>query len=86
MELDHEARLEAEKQQAAHMEADPREGLIQEWLESEEVDDLDRPTGQIRNRVCAAQIWVECLGKRKGDMKAWEAKEICDIMRKIPGC
>ncbi|WP_028560661.1 virulence-associated E family protein [Paenibacillus pinihumi] len=85
LELDHEARLEAEKQQAAHMEADPREGLIQEWLESEEVDDLDRPTGQIRNRVCAAQIWVECLGKRKGDMKAWEAKEICDIMRKIPG-
>lgn len=85
LELDNQARIEAERQQAAHMEADPREGLIQEWLESEEPDEMDRPSGGLRQRVCAAQIWVECLGKRKGDMKAWEAKEICDIMRKIPG-
>ncbi|KQY87062.1 virulence protein E [Paenibacillus sp. Root52] len=84
LELDSEARMEAERQQAAHMESDPREGLIQEWLESEELDELDRPSG-LRQRVCAAQIWVECLSKRKGDMKPWEAKEICDIMRKVPG-
>lgn len=85
LELDSQARTEAERQQAAHMETDPREGLIQEWLESEETDELDRPSGQLRDRVCAAQIWVECLGKRKGDMKPWEAKELCDIMRKMPG-
>jgi putative DNA primase/helicase len=84
LQLDDEARAEAERQQTEHMESDPREGLIQEWLESEETDELDRPSGQLRQRVCAAQIWVECLGKRKGDMKPWEAKEICDIMRKIP--
>ncbi|WP_160045562.1 virulence-associated E family protein [Paenibacillus sp. USDA918EY] len=85
LELDHEARTEAERQQAAHMESDPREGLIQEWLDSEELDELDRPTGQTRQRVCAAQIWTECLGKRRGDMKPWEAKELCDILRRIPG-
>lgn len=84
LQLDNEARTEAERQQAAHMESDPREGLIQEWLESEELDELDRPTGQQRQRVCAAQIWVECLGKKKGDMKPWEAKELCDILRRIP--
>ncbi len=85
LELDSEARVEAERQQAAHMETDPREGLIQEWLESEELDEMDRPSGQLRQRVCAAQIWTECLGKKKGDMRAWEAKEICDIVRRIPG-
>jgi putative DNA primase/helicase len=83
--LDNEAREESERQQAAHMESDPREGLIQEWLESEERDDMDEPTGKLRQRVCAAQIWVECIGRRKGDMKAWEAREICDIIRRFPG-
>jgi predicted P-loop ATPase len=85
LELDHEARMEAERQQAAHMESDPREGLIMEWLESEELDEMDRPTGQKRDRVCAAQIWVECLGKRRGDMRPYDAKEIMDILRRVPG-
>ena len=85
LELDSEVREEAERRQSAHMESDPREGLILEWLESEELDEMDRPTGQKRQRVCAAQIWVECLGKRRGDMRPWEAKEIMDILRNIPG-
>lgn len=84
LQLDEEARMEAERQQAAHMESDPREGLIMEWLEQEETDEMDRPVGP-RQRVCAAQIWVECLGKRRGDMKPWDAKEICEIMRRMPG-
>lgn len=83
--LDNEARAEAERQQAAHMESDPREGLIQEWLNEPVEDPQGRPTDDLRDRVCAAQIWVECLHKRKGDMKPWEAKEICDIVRRIPG-
>lgn len=85
LELDHKAREAAEQQQAAHMESDPREGLIQEWLEEEETDELDRPTGQLRERVCAAQIWRECFGNYKGKIRPWEAKEICDILRQIPG-
>ncbi len=85
IELSPEIDAEAKKIQGLHMEEDPRVGLIQEWLETEETDDMDRPTGQVRQRVCASQIWAECLGKRKGDMRPWEAREICDIMRRIPG-
>jgi len=85
LELSPEVDAEAKKIQGLHMEDDPRVGLIQDWLESEETDELDRPTGRKRQRVCASQIWTECLGKRKGDMRPWEAKEICDIMRRIPG-
>jgi hypothetical protein len=84
LELDSEARMEAERQQAAHMENDPREGLIQEWLDSEEPDEMDHPSG-LRQRVCAAQIWTECLGNKKGMMRTWEAKEIMDMLRRIPG-
>jgi predicted P-loop ATPase len=84
LELDNEARIEAEHQQAAHMEVNPHEGMIQEWLDTTMVDAMDRPTDDLRTRVCAAQIWVECLGKRKGDMRPWEAKEIVDIMRRVP--
>lgn len=85
LELDQEARKEAERQQAGHMETDSREGLIMEWLESEELDEMDRPTGQPRQRVCAVQVWVECLGKKRGDMKPWDGKELMDILRRIPG-
>lgn len=87
LELDNEARNEAERQQAAHMETDPREGLIQEWLDSPIEDPWAEETEekQLRNRVCAAQIWKECLGNLKGNIRPWEAKEICDIMRRIPG-
>lgn len=85
LELDSEARMEAERQQAAHMETDPREGIIQEWLDMPLEDDMGRPTEDLRDRVCAAQIWTECLGKKRGDMRAWESKELADILRRIPG-
>lgn len=80
VQLDDEVRVEAERRQAAHMEEDPRDGLIKEWL-----DDDDADTMAQRMRCCASQIWVEALGRRKGDMKPWDAKEIVDIMRRIPG-
>ncbi|WP_410769601.1 VapE domain-containing protein [Fontibacillus sp. BL9] len=85
LELDREAREEAERQQAAHMESDPREGIIQEWLDTPLEDEMGRPTDDLRDRVCAAQIWAECLGNKRGQMRAWEAKEIMDILRRIPG-
>lgn len=86
LELDKEAHNEAKKQQENHMQSDPREGLIQEWLETPIEDEWAEDTPkQLRHRVCAAQVWVECLGNRKGDMKPWDAKELCDILRHIPG-
>lgn len=85
--LDSEAREEATKRQAAHMELDPREGLIQEWLESPMEDEWgeQREEPEYRTRVCAAQIWTECLGNKKGSMRTWEGRELCDILRRIPG-
>lgn len=66
------------------MEMDPREGIIQEWLDMPLEDEMGRPTDDLRDRVCAAQIWTECLGKKRGDMRTWESKEIMDIMRRFP--
>ncbi|WP_281759198.1 virulence-associated E family protein, partial [Alicyclobacillus hesperidum] len=72
--------------QGLHMEDDPRIGLIQEWLETPVEDEWgEESSGQLRNRVCASQVWVECLGNKKGSMRPWEAREICDILRRIPG-
>ncbi len=88
LELDTEAKKEAESQQATHMQTDPREGVIQEWLENPIEDEFMNDKSkepEYRERVCAAQIWVECLGNKKGSMKPWDAKEICDIMRHMPG-
>lgn len=84
LQLDAEARKEAERQQSEHMETDPRLGVIQEWLESP-IDDEFEGESVYRERTCAAQIWVECLGNPRKSMKPWEAKEICEILDKIPG-
>ncbi|MGI6085237.1 MAG: VapE domain-containing protein [Acetivibrionales bacterium] len=84
LELDREAEKEAEKQQGLHMQDDPREGIIKEWLDTPQ-DNLYLPSdGEILEKVCAAQIWAECLDNKKGTLKPWEAKEICSIMRKMP--
>lgn len=78
--LDKEAAETAKKQQAAHMESDEREGIVQEWLNDDDADTFEQ-----RSECCAAQIWVEALGRRKGDMKLWDSKDICTIMRSMPG-
>ena len=87
LQLDKEAAEEAVRQQASHMETDPIEGIIQEWLETPVEDEWgeEQEKGTLRTRVCAAQIWAECLNNKKGSMQPWEAKKICDIMRRIPG-
>jgi len=84
LQLDSEAIKEAERIQGLHLEEDPREGIIQEWLESP-IDDFTDGTVAYHERVCAAQIWCECLGNKKGKIPSWESKAIVDIMRRIPG-
>ncbi|MCT1577552.1 virulence-associated E family protein [Oceanobacillus kimchii] len=70
--------------QEAHIEDDPRKGWILEYLDTPiEEEFMDEPL--TRNRVCAAEIWVECLQRKKGEMKPWDAKDICGILRNIPG-
>lgn len=38
-----------------------------------------------RERVCAAEIWTECLGNDHKNMRPFEASAIYDILRKIGG-
>lgn len=73
--------------QGLHMEDDPRVGLIQEWLETPIEDEWGEESepDQLRNRVCASQVWAECLHNKAGAIRPWEAREICDILRRVPG-
>lgn len=71
--------------QGLHMEEDPRAGIIQEWLEMPIDDEMGRPTDEKRMRVCASQVWVECLHNKAGAIRPWEAREIADIMQRMPG-
>jgi putative DNA primase/helicase len=97
LQLDAEAAEEAERMQGLHLEEDPREGLIQKYLETplpENWDEMDiwsrrqyleEPTGNIsRTRVCAAEIWAEALRMDPAKFSSWEARPIYDILRKFP--
>lgn len=85
--LSPEVDREAARIQGLHMEDDPRVGMIQEWLESPIEDEWgeDITVKRLRDRVCAAQVWSECLHNKPGSMRPWESREICDLLRNIPG-
>lgn len=38
-----------------------------------------------RSRVCVMEIWCECFGRNKGDIKRSDSCEIARMMSKIPG-
>lgn len=97
LELGQSMYADAQKMQERHMDTDPREGWIMDYLEKLLPDDWDyldeymrkdylrTPVGNAkRTRVCAAEIWVECLDSQLKFFKPWDAKAICDIMRRLP--
>lgn len=44
------------------------------------------PPGTMRlDRVCSMQIWVEALGRRKGEARRAELLEITNILKRLPG-
>ena len=45
----------------------------------------DLPPATERRRVCAAEVWVEALGKRPEDMTQTEARRINAILSSLPG-
>lgn len=90
----------AEQQQRDHMQEDPREGMILEFL-SQPIPvgwyswDMERrlfynpgvytgPTME-RRRICAAEIWVECFRYRLQDMTQRDSRAINTILGGIPG-
>ena len=98
LKLDREAEKEAERIQGLHMEEDPRIGTVQDYLDIPLPEDwsdrdlwsrrqyLDEPTGSImRTQVCALEIWTEALRLDRSKFGKKEARDICNILRSIPG-
>lgn len=55
-----------------------------DWLASE--DALKAGQGVVaREKVCAAEVWVECLGKDMRHMKPTDARDICSLLRSLEG-
>ena len=56
------------------MELDPRQGIIGEYLEN---------TG--KEKICLMELWCECLGKDRSDMKKRDAFELESVLRQLGG-
>jgi len=100
-----EERIAFDEQRDA-MEADDREGLIIDYLETllpENWDKMDlyerrsylagesefgstMPTGSVRReKVCVHEIWCECLGKDKTNLRRQDSFEIIGVLMRIGG-
>lgn len=91
----------AKIEQHKHSETDERRGVIAEYLERKFPDDWDDMSMFDRRRwledplakkgttvkqcVCVAEIWCECLGKERSDMDCYKTKDINFIMKSIQG-
>ncbi len=62
----------AKEMQRNAMESDPRQGIIEEYLDSTS-----------KNRTCLIEIWCECLGRERTDMRKSDAYELEGILRQI---
>ncbi|MCL6598977.1 MAG: virulence-associated E family protein [Alicyclobacillus macrosporangiidus] len=100
--LSKEMEEEAKRRRESHMESDPLQGQIEEFLERHIPEDwhkwsIDRRmmfwNGQMqvnnaklvpRDRVCALEIWRECLGERRTMTKA-DARRINEVLQQMPG-
>ena len=98
--------LMALEEQRDAMEADDREGLIRDYLETllpENWDNMDLyerrgflagqsefgseiPVGKKRrDKVCVHEIWCECLGKDKTNLRRQDSYEIIGVLMRIGG-
>lgn len=97
IDLEKELKQVAEKIQLEHTEQDPRTGKIADYLELllprnwdlmkpyERINWISGPEKGVvkREKVCAIEIWVECLGKSPDDLSTHEARKINGILRLI---
>lgn len=49
------------------------------------VDEADPSKLHVRQKVCVAEVWCECLGKNREDMDRYKTREINDILRSLKG-
>lgn len=93
--LPEEVRQEARTVQADHMEVDERAGLVASFLEMPLPEDWDKRSsfersayfnegnysGSPREEVTVAEVWVECLDKKREDMSRYNTKELNDMLK-----
>jgi len=91
----------ANKEREAHREVNEKEGLIIEYLDKllpENWDELDLfkrrsylegvdvlEGREARSVVCILEIWCECLGKNRADLKRADSLEIAAILNNLEG-
>tara|TARA_R110000782_G_scaffold153358_1_gene245841 strand:- start:183 stop:749 length:567 start_codon:yes stop_codon:yes gene_type:complete len=97
--LSPEAEKLAKKEQHKHSETDERTGVVEHFLEAKLPSDwgtmdiferrilLDSEPkeGVARDVVCVAEIWCECLGKKKEDMDRFSTRGVNEIMKGLEG-
>lgn len=95
--LSDDAEKIAKNEQIQHSEVDERRGLFEQYLEkklpktwdtmdiyqrrTQLEDPLSANGTEVREVVCIAEIWCECLGKEKENMSRYNTRELNDIMR-----
>lgn len=98
--LEKEQNLKAKAEQISHTETDERLGLIEAFLDTllpdkweqmglyDRRDWLNDPIHKngvnVRDKVCVAEIWCECLQKDKTDMTRYNTRSINDLMKTLP--
>ncbi len=98
--LSKEVEAKAKIVQELHSEKDERFGIVMQYLDRllpEDWNDrdiydrrswLDDPKNEgkvIRDNVCTAEVWCECLGKNKEDMTRYNTRDVNDILRSLYG-
>ena len=99
--LTREQEVIANKEREAHREVNEKEGLIIEYLDKllpENWDELDLfkrrsylegvdvlEGRKARSVVCILEIWCECLGKNRADLKRVDSLEIAAILNNLEG-
>lgn len=97
--FDEEETTLARESQHSHSAVDERKGLIENFLNRLYPDNwdkldiydrrswLDNPLSEngtkLKDTVCTAEIWCECLGKDRNDMSRYNTREINNIMASL---
>lgn len=97
--LSEDAEAIARREQRDHSQLDDRQGIVEDYLDRkvpenwEAMDLYDRRTflndplsakgTKMRDYVCIAEVWCECLGREKSEMTRYATREINDIMRSL---
>lgn len=96
--LDGESKRIARIEQNLHREVDERTGVVDKFLNTPVPDNWPKLTimarqmyfeepsskGEMRDVICIAEIWCECLGQPLEQMNRWKTSDLNKIMKGFP--